>query len=193
MAQSKFWRWVLFNLRYFTKPRWNSGVSPPELNNYIAKTQPGRALDLGAGTGTNMVTLAASGWQIDGIEFALPALWSARNKMRKKNVKANIYFRDVVNMDFLNGPYDLILDIGCFHGLTFHEKRRYLENIHRLLDINGTFLLYAFLDQGDQSPGISENEIQIISSKFMNIQRQDGMDQGNKPSVWLECHHLIND
>lgn len=119
MAESKFWRWVLFNLRYFTKPRWDSGVSPPELNNYIAKTQPGRALDLGAGTGTNMVTLAASGWQIDGFEFALLALWSARNKMRKKNVKANIYFRDVVNMDFLHGPYDLILDIGCFHGLTF--------------------------------------------------------------------------
>ena len=109
----------MFNLRYFTKPRWDSGVSPPELNNYIAKTQPGRALDLGAGTGTNMVTLAPSGWQIDGFEFALLALWSARNKMRKKNVKANIYFRDVVNMDFLNGPYDLILDIGCFHGLTF--------------------------------------------------------------------------
>ena len=87
----------------------------------------------------------------------------------------------------------MILDKGCFHGLTFNEKRRYLENIYRLLDIIGTSLLYAFLDQGDQSPGISEQEIQMNSSKFKNVQLQDGVDHGNKESVWLGCHHLTDE
>ncbi len=54
-------RWLQFNLRYLGNPPWDTGVSPPELLAIIAEKQPGRALDLGCGTGTNLLTHGGKG------------------------------------------------------------------------------------------------------------------------------------
>ena len=70
-------RRIYFNLLYlFTRPPWDTGVSPPELYDFIENHEPGRAIDIGCGTGTNVITLAQAGWQVTGVDFA-PA--SGRN------------------------------------------------------------------------------------------------------------------
>ena len=72
-----FRRW-LFNLWYFQRPPWDSGISPPELMEFIRSSQPGRALDLGCGTGTNIITLAKNGWQVTGVEDGQEYLFKLR-------------------------------------------------------------------------------------------------------------------
>jgi methylase of polypeptide subunit release factors len=70
-----------FNLAYYQKPVWDTGVSPQELLDFIASQVPGNALDLGCGTGTNVVTLAQSRWQVTGVDFAPRAIRIAKKRL----------------------------------------------------------------------------------------------------------------
>jgi 2-polyprenyl-3-methyl-5-hydroxy-6-metoxy-1,4-benzoquinol methylase len=86
---------VIFNLWYFKKPPWDTGVSPPELIGFIATHPPGRALDLGCGTGTNVITLAQHGWQVTGVDFARKAIVMGKRKVRQAGVNADLRVGDV--------------------------------------------------------------------------------------------------
>ena len=72
-------RRLAFNIWYFRKPPWDSGISPPELLEFIRTRPAGKAIDLGCGTGTNVITLAKAGWQVTGVDFALRAIHMAKN------------------------------------------------------------------------------------------------------------------
>ena len=70
-------RWK-FEWRYWrgTTP-WDTNITPPEVKEFIAAAPPGKALDLGCGTGTNAITLAQHGWQATGVDFAPKAIRTA--------------------------------------------------------------------------------------------------------------------
>lgn len=127
---SEIINFIRHNLRYLGRPPWDTGISPPELLAFIQKTPPGRALDLMAGTGTNMLTLAEAGWETEGVEFALIAVLAARKKLKRQGHTANVYCRDVTKIGFLEHPFDLILDIGCFYGIFGKRRLKYLENLN---------------------------------------------------------------
>jgi methylase of polypeptide subunit release factors len=66
----KIFRKLFFNLWYFRDPPWDTGISPPELIDFINSNPPGKALDIGCGTGTNAIRLAKEGWRVTGVDFA---------------------------------------------------------------------------------------------------------------------------
>lgn len=143
---------LFFELRYlFGDPPWDSGVTPPELLAFLGAHPPGRAIDLGCGTGTNVITMAQRGWEVVGVDFSSCAIRSARRKARAADVKVALYRADVTRLEGLGiqGPFDLALDIGCFH--VFGEKStqdQYACQLSRLLRPAGTFLLYSFVHEG---------------------------------------------
>ena len=115
-------RKLFFNLQYFKQPPWDTGISPPELIQFMAGHPPGRALDLGCGTGTNAIELAKRGWQVTGIDFARRAIRIAHSKAKMAGVQIDFRVADVSKLPDIAGPFDLILDIGCFHSLPFNRK-----------------------------------------------------------------------
>jgi SAM-dependent methyltransferase len=158
---------------------------------FISRADPGRALDLGCGTGTNLLTLVQAGWQAEGVEFALIAYWKARQRLRSFKRRAIVHLGSVVEVDYLRGPYDLILDIGCYHSLAEGEKQKYRENVLRLLAHGGTFLLYGFLKIPESPTGIAENEIEELERELELLERQDGMDHDVRASTWLRFRRGI--
>jgi SAM-dependent methyltransferase len=130
---------LFFNFHYLGKPRWDTGISPPELLEFIEQHAPGRGLDLGCGTGTNAITLAKAGWQVTGVDFIGRAVQTARQKARQAGAQITFLQGDVTPLPNLSGPFDLILDIGCFHSLAPQGKAAYVENLERWLAPQGAY------------------------------------------------------
>ncbi|MBE0410887.1 MAG: class I SAM-dependent methyltransferase, partial [Anaerolineales bacterium] len=169
------WRWLLFNLWYFRQPPWDTGVSPPELMHYIQTHPPGCALDLGCGTGTNAITLANNGWKVTAVDFAKRAIKIARKKAQEAGLEINFLVQDVTNLEKLNGPYDFLLDIGCYHGLPDAARKTYLRNLEQLLKPGGDYLMYGFFKQENQAgTGLIQADVDSLSSHLILESRQDG-------------------
>jgi len=181
----KFPRRLFFNFWYLFKPPWDTNITPPELIEFIEKHPPGRALDLGCGTGTNAITLAQNGWDVTGVDFAAKAIRSARRKASRAEVEAQFLNQSVTKLENLQNPFDLILDIGCFHSLEAQDQEEYRHGLNRLLEPGGSFLLYVFFRTDSPSAGITEGDLDEFSYQFELISRQDGSDRETRPSSWL--------
>jgi cyclopropane fatty-acyl-phospholipid synthase-like methyltransferase len=178
-----------FSLRYMGDPPWETGISPPELMAFINSHAPGRALDLGCGTGTNAITLAQHGWQVTGVDFVGRALKAARDKARHAGVTIEFLRQDASRLDNLQPPFDLALDIGCYHNLDETSQARYLANLQRLLAPNGVFLLYGILRKSERSEfGLSESGLQRLKQSLTLVQRVDGSERGQFSSAWFTFH-----
>lgn len=180
-------RRLTFQLWYFGKPPWDSGITPPELHEFIAQHKPGRAIDLGCGTGTNVIALANAGWQVTGVDFASRAIWIAKRKTRQAGVTAQLLVGDVTRIN-LSEQFDLVLDIGCFHGV--EDRTAYLDQLTRLLASNGFWLMYGFFAPAPSTPrarpGLAEADIDLIASRGLTlVNRRDGFDKRERPSAWF--------
>jgi 2-polyprenyl-3-methyl-5-hydroxy-6-metoxy-1,4-benzoquinol methylase len=179
-------RKLFYSLSYLRKPPWDSGITPPEVYDFISANTPGRALDLGCGTGTNVITLAQSGWKVTGIDYVRKAIREAKHKARQAGVTADLIAGDVTRLDHLDGLYDLVLDIGCYHSLNLIQRNRYIQHIQRLLRPGCAYLLYAFINTEDtaQDFGLSDYDIRNLSTLFLLEKKQIGTDR-NRPSAWF--------
>jgi cyclopropane fatty-acyl-phospholipid synthase-like methyltransferase len=180
-------RRMLFNLWYFRHPPWDSGISPPELMEFIDTHPSGRALDLGCGTGTNVLTLIEHGWQVTGVDFASRAISIAQRKIQAAGLSAELRVADVTRLDGITGPFDFVLDLGCFHGLQKKEKDLYLDQLIRVNAANGFWLLYGFFkaSTAQSGPGLVPNDIERILTRFRLVSRKDGVDRRDRPSAYL--------
>ena len=124
-------RRLLFQYWYFGQPKWDTGISPPELIEFIHEHNPGRAIDIGCGTGTNLITLAKAGWQVTGVDFVPRAIHKAKQKLKEAGVQAQVRVGDATKLDGIRGPFDLALDIGCFHSIPTQGKANYLKQLDR--------------------------------------------------------------
>jgi SAM-dependent methyltransferase len=177
---------LFFNLWYLQKPPWDTGVSPPELVEFIHTHSPGRALDIGCGTGTNVITLAKHGWRVVGVDFANLAIRNARQKVKRAGVEAVLQVGDATQLSDLATKFDLILDIGCFHSLTENQRAVYVKTVPQLLATEGTFLLYAFFKSiGDSGPGLLPADVSLLSQNVTLVQRLDGSERGLRQSAWF--------
>lgn len=179
-------RRLFFHLKYFTNPPWDTGISPPELMEFIRSHPPGRALDIGCGTGTNVITLARNGWQAVGVDFAPRAIAIGNRKLRQAGVQATLQVGDATRLQGISGPFNLILDIGCLHSLPPAGHAGYLNNLERLLAPRGAFLIYTFvIAPGAEGPGVTEDQLKAIDQVAPLVHRQNGTERGIRPSSWL--------
>ena len=181
-------RKFFFSLQYWLKnPPWDTGITPPEVYAFLENNPPGRALDLGCGTGTNALTIAEHGWQVTGIDFAPRAIRTARRKISQAGFadRVNFLVGDVLASNKIEGEYELILDVGCFHGFSGIDVKRYQEIVSSCLAPGGSLLLYVHLNENPgPGHGTKESDLSILESNFSLVSRQDG-DEFSRPSAWL--------
>jgi SAM-dependent methyltransferase len=175
---------TFFWLTYLRKPRWDTGIVPPELRRAVAGRPPGRAIDIGCGTGTNVRFLAESGWHVTGIDFVPRAISQARRKMG--SLPATLLVADVTGLGELDlpGPFDLALDMGCYHSLPVEGRARYANGLRRWMAPGGLYMLYAWLPiAGRPGSGIPREEVEgaFAAWGFTLTGYEDGI---GRPSAW---------
>jgi len=175
-------RRLWFGLWYWMprRPPWDTGITPPEVERFVASHPPGRAIDLGCGTGTNAVYLARHGWSSVGVDFAGRAIAKARRRAHDAGVSCTFVVGDVAALE-VPGPFDLALDIGCLHSIPAGGRAAYATGLARVVPPGGTYLLYAFAP-GGQAVGLNAEDVRAtFADAFDLVDVEEGK---GRPSAW---------
>ena len=107
---------------------------------------PGRALDLGCGPGRNALFLASQGFEVDALDLSPTAIAWAEDRAHEAGVSVRFVCGDAFKLADaeLPGPYDLVVDSGCFHHLPPHRRVSYLALLDRVLAPGGHLALTCF-------------------------------------------------
>jgi len=187
------WERLKFWLAYLRgQVPWDTNVTPPELIDTIEGPDalpPGRALDLGCGTGTNVIYLAQRGWEAVGVDFVERAIREAREKAQEADVEARFYAGDVTRLggiQGLTGTFDLALDIGCFHSLKPEGRKRYAAGLVERLRPGATYLLYAWGPRPGhlRGRGVTPAEAKAIFAPQLQAVRVQGGEERGWSSAW---------
>lgn len=107
---------------------------------------PGKALDVGCGTGVHTLTLARNGWDVTGVDVVDRALSQARARLVRAHVAAKVVRADATTLpaDTVGDGYDFVLDLGCFHGLTPPQRADMARAVTARTKHDATLLMFAF-------------------------------------------------
>ncbi len=107
---------------------------------------PGRALDVGCGSGRDAVYLAQRGWHVTAVDFVDEALANAKRRAAEAGVEVQWVKADVARLGEigLEPGYTLLYDFGCIHGLPDDARRGAAAGLTELAAPLATLLLGAF-------------------------------------------------
>jgi SAM-dependent methyltransferase len=107
---------------------------------------PGRALDVGCGSGRDAVHLAKRGWQVTAVDFVDQALGRAKQRAADEGVEVQWIRGDVGELGGLGlePGYTLLYDFGCIHGLPDPARRGAAAGLAELAAPGATFVMLAF-------------------------------------------------
>jgi methyl halide transferase len=124
---------------------WDSGVPSKELIRVLdaGSIKPGRAAELGCGTGTNAIYLASRGFDVTGFDFSSAAVTAARQKAADAKAKANFAEADLCRFTLDVPPFDFVFDRGCYHAARRIDQPGFIKTLKRLTRRGTRFLLLA--------------------------------------------------
>ena len=106
--------------------------------------QPGRAIDLGSGTGNNSIFLAQHGFDVTGVDFTPVAVKESRTKAQVAGVDVDFRVDDLTDLRHVDGTFDLLVDCSTLDDLMPRDRDLYMENVLPLTRPGSRFLLYCF-------------------------------------------------
>jgi SAM-dependent methyltransferase len=102
---------------------------------------PGKALDVGCGTGTNSLWLARQGFSVLGVDIAQAAIDLANLKNTDESLSCEFACIDFMHDNSLAQSFDLVFDRGCFHSFDKEEERLlFAKQVSRVLKTNGIWV-----------------------------------------------------
>ena len=116
-----------------------------------------RVIDLGCGTGANVVHLAGNGYEAWGVDFSEVAIRKARERAAAAGVSARFVIGDLTatSIDGVAGPFDLIIDFGTLDDLRGEDRMAMARTVTRLSRPGSLYLEYCFFGVTEELPRVS--------------------------------------
>jgi len=144
-AGPEFW-----DLRYAASfAPWDAGTVPGRLRDYVGSHRASRTLVPGCGSAHDVGFLAASGWDVTGIDFSRGAIEAARAVLGP-------YAARVREADFFapiaGEPFDLVYERAFLCALPRRLWPEWSERVASLVKPGGALAGFFFFDAGERGP-----------------------------------------
>ncbi|MBK8256142.1 MAG: class I SAM-dependent methyltransferase [Polyangiaceae bacterium] len=153
-----------------TPPPWDLGRPQRDLVQLFAELNvSGSAVDLGCGTGENVLELAQRGVEAWGVDSTPYAIAEAEKKRDRRGLKAHFVCGDALDLKALGRPFDMVLDCGLFHVIAEEERLRYVQELSNVLLPGGRFVMLGFQTNTtrERGPrGYSAEELRTYLASF---------------------------
>lgn len=178
---------------------WDSGMPSRELERVLAEREiaPGRALELGCGTGTNAIFLARRGFDVTAFDLSQIAIERAKQRAAEEGVSVHFLASDVADLPDLGPAFPFVFDRGVYHVLRQEKLDLLLDVLRRVTAPGSLWLTLAGNANDDRPPGqgppvVSAEEIcRELEPLFVLLQlrefRFDGVVVGGQriePLAW---------
>jgi len=125
MEQKNVWNEIAEKWQKFRK------FPPPEVGRFL-KAKRGKILDLGCGSGRNIIENARVEYY--GVDFSEKMLAYAEDHTNKHEIKAQFFLAESFNLPFEDNFFDAAIFISTLHCIDKPEKRiKSLEELHRVM------------------------------------------------------------
>ena len=155
-----------FESSYLGTPPWDIGRPQPAIVRLAETGQiTGSVLDVGCGTGENVLYLAEHGYAAAGVDVAPTAINKARAKAKRRGLNASFDVADALNLPTPEREFDTLIDSGLFHVFSDDERPRFRESLGRVVRSGGTYFLMCFSEHqpGDWGPRrVTQAEIRAV-------------------------------
>jgi SAM-dependent methyltransferase len=115
---------------------------------------PGALLDVGCGTGRDVVFAAGRGWRSTGVDVVPRALETARRRAADAGVRVNLVRADIgrAGPDEVGSGYTLVQDVGCLHGMPPADLRHAAATIDAVSAPGAVLQMLAFAPRRGVGP-----------------------------------------
>jgi len=191
----------LFEQMYQGQAPWDTGRPQPAIIKLAKAGQiRGSVLDVGCGTGENLLYLAARGHEAWGIDFVPVAIERAKAKAAQRGTNAHFIVGNALELKKLGRRFETVIDCGLFHTFTDEERPVFVMGLGDVLGHGGLLYILCFSDEEPGTDGprrISQQEIRdsfddgwtvqrIEPTYFESIPRPDGPKfSPGGPKAWL--------
>lgn len=199
----------LFEQMYQGHAPWDTGQPQPAIVKLAESDQiRGTVLDVGCGTGENLLYLAArasrdfatcshEAW---GLDFVPIAIERAKAKSAQRRIDAHFIVGNALELKKLSRQFDTVIDCGLFHTFSDEERPVFVQGLAEVLRPGGMLHILCFSDEepGTEGPRrVSQQEIRdsfrdgwkvqrIEAIRFDTVPFKDGMQfSPGGPKAWL--------
>ena len=138
---------------------WNIETPPNALVELVknGKVKPCKTIDLGCGAGNYAIYLASIGFDVTGIDISPLAIKTAEENAKKKGAKCNFLVADILgDLDEVKQTFDFTYDWQLLHNVFPEKRKKYVENVYRILNLGGKHLSVCSSEKDRLFGGVGE-------------------------------------